>query len=205
MDVDRDRSRHEAKIWSSKGTCDIARIPTVIKGAVGHRICVGEDRWRIIVHHWNPNLVKLCGHLREPFVPTCGTGASLVCAIDISTPPQSALLRCFGIDNHASHCRDSRRVEPANEQQRCILQIADRAETLEIRIRRRARNLTRIKSEHSQLRINRGFVAPCYRTRTWLISNVGGGRANLERDPFDYRQKMDGAGSNHWRFAGRLA
>src|SRR5207249_798509 len=76
---------------------------------------------------------------------------------------------------------------------------------LEIRIRRRARNLTRIKSEHSQLRINRGFVATCYRTRAWLISRVGGGRANLERDPFDYRQKMDGAGSNHWRFAGRLA
>ena len=116
VDVHRDRSGHEAKIWSSKGTCDVARIPTVIEGAVRHRIRGGEDRWRIIVHHWNPNLVKLCGHLTEPLISSCEIGASLVCAIDISAPPQSALLRCYRIDNHALHCRGSRRVEPANEQ-----------------------------------------------------------------------------------------
>src|SRR5438046_5145612 len=120
-------------------------------------------------------IVKLCGHVTEPFIPSCEIGASLVCAIDISTPPQSALLRCYCIDNHASHCPDSRRVKPADEQQRCILQIADRAETLEIRIRRHARNLTRIKSEHSQLRINRGFVATSYWTRSRLITRIGRG------------------------------
>src|SRR5438552_15589015 len=116
MDVDRDRSGHEAKIRSSKGTCDIARIPTVIKGAVRHRVRGGENRRCIVVHDWIPNLVKLCGHVSEPFVPSCETGASLVCAIDISTPPQSALLRCYRIDNHASHCRGSRRVETRDEQ-----------------------------------------------------------------------------------------
>src|SRR6266480_253811 len=154
MDVNRDRSRHKTKIRARERTCHSARIPTVIESAIGRRINIRKKCGRILVHDRNPDFVKLSDNLSEPFVAGGQTSDILVCSIDVRAPPKSGLLRCYCIGDQGPHCCGRWRVESANEQQCRIVEIADRTEASEIWILSRAGNLTRMKSEHSQLRIN---------------------------------------------------
>src|SRR5215471_11583567 len=179
MDVNGDRSRHKMKIGARERTCHYARVPAVIERAIGHWISIRKKRGCVVVHDWNPDFVKLSDSLKKPSVTGYPTRDSAFCTIDIGAAPESAFLYCNRIDNHASHGLSSRRLQPADQQQRRILEIANRAEPSKIRIMRESRNLARIRSQHSELRINRSFVACFYGTRSRLIAGIAVGRVNF--------------------------
>src|SRR5499427_11161768 len=184
MDVNGDRSRRKMKIGAREWTCRYARIPAIIERAIGHRIGIGKKLSGILAHDWNPDFVKLSDNLSKPSVTSCPTSDSAFCTIDIGAAPESAFLCCNRIDNHASHGLSSRCVQPADQQQCRILEVANRAEPSKIRIMRESRNLARIRSQHSELRINRSFVACFYGTRSRLIAGIAVGRVNSQRHAF---------------------
>src|SRR2546428_5540796 len=142
------RPGEKAKIRLVKGYRHRPGIPTVIERTIGHRIALGKKRRRLIVNDWNPNFVKLSGDFRKPLVANFHSPGCIVRTIDIGAPPKSALLRRYRIDNHTADRRRGRRVEPANEQHCCILEVADGAEILKVRIRRWPRNLMRHEGQH---------------------------------------------------------
>ena len=123
--------------------------------------------------------MELLRNFSEPLIAQAHTGAGIVCSIDVGAAPKSVLLRRDRIDNHAAHRRGCRRIEPADKEQGCILQVADRAEILKVRIGYLTRNVTRKKGEHGELGINRGFVTIPDRTGAGHVPGVGGGRMNL--------------------------
>src|SRR6266404_1461156 len=138
MDVDRDRAGNKAELRFGERTGHPACIPTIIKSTIRHRIAVREDGRRILVNNWNPDFVELPRNFSEPLIADDDTGpaASIVRTVDISTTPKAVLLRRYRIDNHSAHRLGRRRVQPADQEQGCILQVADRAEILKVRIRR---------------------------------------------------------------------
>ena len=148
VDMNRHRPGEKAKIRLGKRTRHRRGIPTVIERTIGHRIALGEKRRRLIVNDWNPNFVKLSGDFRKPLVANFHSAGCIVRTIDIGAAPKSALLRRYRIDNHTADRRRGRRVEPANEQHCCILEVTDGAEILKVRIRRRPRNLMRHEGQH---------------------------------------------------------
>src|SRR6266496_2327619 len=159
MNVRGDRPRHELEARLVEWAGNAASIPSIVKSAVAHRKRIGKNRRRIIEQHRHAVFVTLIYNRAHPSVadflpPTGFMGTVHECA-----PPQSVFLRLDRISNHLSYRRALWRIEPGNEENRCRGHLANRAESLKIRVGNRARDLSGEETERAQLRINGSFVA----------------------------------------------
>ena len=138
MDVHGDGARRELEIRLGEGTRNRAGIPAEIERAIRHRITVGKNLRRVLVDERNADLVQLVANFRQPLIADTQTArGSIVRTVDISAAPEPGLFGFDGIGDHPAYGRDLRRVEPANQEQRRVVDFGDGFVALKIRIGQR--------------------------------------------------------------------
>src|SRR5438874_3857675 len=175
MNVDSNGALDKSKIRPGERAGHLPGVPAIVERTVRHGITVGKNRRGIVIDDGDSNSVKLLRNICQPFVADLIARSGIVRTVDISAPPKAVLLRSDSISNHSSDGGGRRRIQAADQQQRCVFKLTDSAEALKVRIGNRPGNMFKEKSEHGYLGIHRGFIATRDRTCAWVVAWIGRG------------------------------
>jgi hypothetical protein len=152
-----DCTRHEPSVLIERAS-DVARIPSIVKSAVCHRIVIGKNAGKIIEHYRHTLLVRLIDNGAHPGIADVLAAASFMGAVHVFAPPQSAFFGLNRVGNHSSYGCTLRRVKAGHQEKRRRGMLSNRTEALEIAVSDRAGDLLGEKTERGQFRINRCFI-----------------------------------------------
>ena len=154
-------------------------IPTVIQGAIADGIAVRKQLRRVVKHCGHTGLVQLLQDFVHPLVADLQSAARVMRSINEGAAPEPGLFGRDRVGDHPAHDCGSRRIEPADEKQRRIVEFCDRAEVAIIWIVQGAGNLARVKADCRELGIDGGVIASTDWSLPQNVSFVTGGGANF--------------------------